>query len=218
MIILVLSALILPWVAKKYFNYEQQIWTARIIAITVAAWTVLYPSIRYYLGDFDRTTDLPIDLCNITGLLLPFLMWQPKKSVHQIFYFWILGGTLQAILTPHLYNGFPNYTFWKYWISHNGLVLFAIYVTVVFQYYPSWKSLFRAFLVAQFVLVFMFVFNYFNGSNYGYVMHKPPTASILDYFGPWPWYIIVSEGIGLLLFAIVLLPVILFTKKEERIQ
>jgi uncharacterized membrane protein YwaF len=37
------------------------------------------------------------------------------------------------------------------------------------------------------------------GSNYLYTQGKLPTPSLLDYLGPWPWYLVWMEVIGVLL-------------------
>lgn len=43
-------------------------------------------------------------------------------------------------------------------------------------------------------------------SNYLFIAHKPETASLIDILGPWPWYILVLEGIGLVLFTLLYVP------------
>ena len=193
---------------------KQKIIINRVIAVLLFIAAFGYVIIRLILGDFDATTDLPLDICNIVAFLMPFLMWNPTRKIHDILYFWILAGTLQAVITPHLYNGFPNFTFIKYWIVHSGLIIYAIFITVAFGFYPTWKSLIKAFIAIQIYMVVLFLINSLLGSNYFYIMHKPPTASLLDYLGPWPWYILVCEGLVLFLFLLVYLPSVPFRKKS----
>ncbi|NNE28988.1 MAG: TIGR02206 family membrane protein, partial [Saprospiraceae bacterium] len=151
--------------------------------------------------------------CNLVALLLPFIMWNPSIRVHEILYFWILAGTFQAIITPHLFNGFPNFIFFKYWIVHAGLVIFAIYSTVVFDLKPTVKSIWRSFFALQFYVLFVLVVNLVIGSNYVYVLGKPPTASALDFLGPWPYYILVVEVLAIILFYILYVPIWLTSGK-----
>ena len=207
LLLMVLFARFLPVFAKKYLNKNQQLWLSRSMAVFISVWVLLYIVIRGWLGDFDYKTDLPLDICNIVGLILPVLMWNPSSRIHEILYFRILGGTIQAIVTPHLFNGFPNFIFFKYWFVHIGLVIYAIYITVVFDIKPEIRSLWRSFLALQVYILIVFFLNMLLGSNYIYVLQKPPTASVLDYFGPWPVYIFVCELIALVLFFLVYLPV-----------
>lgn len=205
----------LPYFAKRFFNPKQQLSVARGMAIIICFWVIAYPSILLWLGDFSYKTDLPFDLCNIMGLFLPFLMWRPSYRVHEILYFWIFAGTLQAVLTPHLFNGFPNFIFIKYWLVHAGLIVFAVYITSVFDLKPTLKSIWRSFLYLQVYIAFMMIVNFILGSNYVYVLHKPPTASILDLLGPWPWYVLVCELGGLLIFFLAWLPLGLTQRKKK---
>jgi hypothetical integral membrane protein (TIGR02206 family) len=196
----------LPFLTKQALDRRQQIWVARGMSLTLSVWVLLYIVIRVGLGDFDRTIDVPLDICNLVALFLPFLMWNPSQKVHEVLYFWILAGTFQAVLTPYLFNGFPNFTFIKYWIVHGGLVVYAVYVTAVLELRPRARGIWKAFLYLQIYAVVVLGLNLLLGSNYVYVLGKPPTASVLDYFGPWPWYLLVVEGLALALFGVVYLP------------
>lgn len=53
---------------------------------------------------------------------------------------------------------------------------------------------------------FVFVVNLLIGSNYLFIAHKPPTASLLDLLPEWPWYILWIEVIGVATGLILYLP------------
>ncbi|MCB0572669.1 MAG: TIGR02206 family membrane protein [Phaeodactylibacter sp.] len=216
LVMLSLTAVIgvlLPLAAHRYWDVRQKLQAARLLALCLALAVLGWTGIRIALGDFDYTADLPLDICNVVALALPLLMWRPKYRVHEILYFWILAGTIQAVITPHLYDGFPHFTFIKYWVVHSGLVIYAVYITVAYRFYPGWKSLWRAFGYLQLYVLSVLILNLLLGSNYVYLLSKPPTASPLDYLGPWPWYLLVAEGLALFLFALMLLP---FAGKLQR--
>jgi hypothetical integral membrane protein (TIGR02206 family) len=44
------------------------------------------------------------------------------------------------------------------------------------------------------------------GSNYLFIAHKPYTPSLLDVLGPWPWYILSAEAVGLAVGLLLYLP------------
>jgi len=206
LILTVVFSIFLPLFAKYYLKPGAQLTIARGMAVLISFWVVFWMVVRLIDGTFDAKTDLPFDLCNLAGLVLPFLMWRPNYRVHEILYFWILAGTLQGVLTPHLVDSFPTFTFFKFWITHSGLVVYTVYICVVFRFYPTRRSILRSFVAIQVYAIGVFIINLIVGSNYAYLLHKPPTASLLDLFGPWPWYILVLEGLSLLLFTILYLP------------
>ena len=65
---------------------------------------------------------------------------------------------------------------------------------------PTIHGLKNAFLALNIFLLVAFISNKFLGSNYFWIMDKPPAGSILDFMGPWPWYIFVAELVALLHF------------------
>ena len=48
--------------------------------------------------------------------------------------------------------------------------------------------------------------NALTGGNYMFLRERPQTASLLDYMGPWPWYILGAGLLALALFALLELP------------
>ena len=46
--------------------------------------------------------------------------------------------------------------------------------------------------------------NQITGSNYGFLSAPPPSPSLVDALGPWPWYILGIEAIALVYFAVLI--------------
>lgn len=178
------------------------------IATTLLCLNITYIAIIIAKGEFDYQIDLPLNFCVILPYFMPYVMYSKNKIMYGIMYFGVLGGTFQGIITPHLDGvGFPSYIYLKFWAEHAGLIILILYATIVYKMRPHWKDYRNAilFLFAYF-LIFLMSFNYFTGSNYGYTMNKPPDGSLLDLFGPWPIYIIVSICIAFPLFFLLYLP------------
>ncbi len=207
-----------PIFAKRHFSQQQHLWISRLMAVLISIWVILYDLILLYLGKFNYRTDLPLDICNLMGLLLPFLTWKLNKRLFPYLYFYVMAGTTQAVFNPHLFNGFPNFIFIKFWIVHGGLIIYILYVAVVWEYRILVKDLWRSFLALQVYLLVMFILNRLIGSNYLYVIEIPPTESvILEYFGPWPYYILVGQLIFLFLSFMVYLPYLKLNRKNKPI-
>ena len=158
------------------------------------------------LGTFKVSEDLPLHMCRLAAFAIPWMLLRRDRTVFGVLYFWVLAGTLQAIVTPDIVKGFPSYEYVRYWILHLGLVMSIIYALVIFRFRISVQDFWWAVLWAQIYLVATLPLNWWLGANYGYTMHKPPVASLADFLGPWPWYILAGEAMMLLLFALLYLP------------
>lgn len=164
-------------------------------------------------GTYTVQEDLPLYMCRLVAWLLPFALILKKWSFIRILYFWVLAGTLQAVLTPDLEESYPDFLFFRYFILHFGLIATMIYTIVVFKIRITWRDFFRAFLFAQVYLVFLMLVNHVLGSNYGYTCQKPPGGSVLDLFGDWPYYLLGAELLLIVLFSLLMIP-FLFIKKQ----
>ena len=90
--------------------------------------------------------------------------------------------------------------------SHCFIIIAAIYMTIIEKMRPTWKSIIRVFAITNIYMVIVFGINTYLGSNYLYVNHKPPTASILDLLPEWPIYLLYMEAIGLITILLLYLP------------
>lgn len=203
---LIVSCIALPWLALELLSPGWRVWLGRGLALglsaTVSGWTVL----QHRSGDWDPRNDLPLDLCNLLALIAPLYTWSPRLAVHEVVYYMVMAGTLQAVLTPHLTAGYGHRTFFKYWIVHAGLIVLVIYESVALSLYPTAIGILTAFAATLGYIAVAIPINRWLGANYGYVSAKPPTASLLDHLGPWPWYIFGALFIGVLLFGLFHLP------------
>jgi hypothetical integral membrane protein (TIGR02206 family) len=165
-------------------------------------------------GTFDILSDLPFFMCDLVAMILPFVLLHQNRKWTGILYFWAMAGTMQALITPDLNDGFPSFHFFRYFIGHAGIVAAVLYTVVVRRIRIGWQDFLNAIIYAQVYLVCVHLINQVLQSNYGYTMQKPPGPSILDMMGPWPWYILSGELLMVVLFLVLLAPFLLM--KEAR--
>jgi uncharacterized membrane protein YwaF len=49
-------------------------------------------------------------------------------------------------------------------------------------------------------------FDFIFKTDYMYLRAKPQNVSLLNYLGPWPWYLVVTEGVAFCVFLLLYLP------------
>ncbi len=164
---------------------------------------VVTDQIMKFLNGYDINEDLPLFLCGLMGLIIPVFTITRKYWMFEILSFWILTGTLQSIITPDINTEFPTFNFIRYWVLHLGLILIVFYAFYVFKMNPTLKSLWKSFGALQIYVASMFLINYILGSNYFYLNKKPEVPTLLDLFGDWPIYLLVTELIILPYFFLI---------------
>jgi hypothetical integral membrane protein (TIGR02206 family) len=157
-------------------------------------------------GTFTIQEELPFHLCRLLAIVFPFVIYFKSRKWFGITYFFTMVGTLQALLTPDLPQAAPHYSYISYWILHGIMIYLPIYCIVVFGFKINKKDFINAIIVGNIYLLFTLFINFFLGSNYFYTSDKPPSASLLDFLGPWPWYIISVEVLTILLFVVAWMP------------
>ncbi len=164
---------------------------------------------------YDVKTDLPLYLCSLIALLIPIFSFYRKYWMFEVLVFWIIAGTMQGVITPDIAIGFPSLDYFRYWIVHLGLLSIIFYTVFVFEMKPRFKSVIKSFFALQLYVVFMVIINFLLDANYFYLNQKPKPASLLDYFGEWPYYIMITELIIIPLFLIIYLGFYLSLERKK---
>jgi len=162
------------------------------------------------IGEWTIQAMLPLWLCSLTVWTMPLLLVFRNKAYYEWVYFMGLIGASQALLTPDLtIYGFPHFRFIEFFTAHGAIIIAIIYMTVVEGFRPTWHSLPRTILITDLYWFFCWIVNTQIGSNYLYTQGKLPTPSLLDYLGPWPWYLLTMQGLGMVLCALLYLPFVI---------
>lgn len=200
--------------AKKSLSRKSQELVLHALAIFISFTVLSFHIYKIRLGNYSLQTDLPLYLCSLLGLIIPVFTFYKRNWMYEILLFWIIAGTSQAIITPDIPIGFPSFEFFRYWIVHLGLVVVILYATLVLNFRPTLKSVFKSILALQVYVIFMVIVNYFLNANYFYLNNKPESASLLDHMGEWPIYIIVGQLVIVPYFLLIYLPFHLTRKKN----
>jgi hypothetical integral membrane protein (TIGR02206 family) len=183
---------------------------AALLLIDEAAWHYW----NYSAGRWTLQTMLPLHLCSVLVFASAYMLVRRSYRIYEFAYLLGIAGAAQALLTPDAGPfGFPHFRAFQVMISHGAIVTAALYMTFVEGFRPHWSSVRRVFIGMNVYMVFVGIVNGALGSNYLFIARKPDTASLMDVLGPWPWYILSLEAVGLALCLLVYLP---FALKDRR--
>ena len=144
---------------------------------------------------------LPMQMCDWGMVVVIVAMWTGSQRWFEVAYFWGIGGTLQAVLTPNLRFGFPDWRFISFFTSHCGIIVSVVFLMLTRRYRPYPMSIVRVWLWSEFYFVVTLITDEMTGFNYGFLRHKPEAFSILSFLSDSrPLYLLQMHGVALLFF------------------
>ena len=177
--------------------------SATLIVNEVGLWGYRMSTVQSFSVFLQRY--LPLHICGVVVFVVVFVLLRRNQTLYEIGYFWGLVGTLNAIITPQLWVDFPHYRFFQYFIAHGGIVVGVLFATWGLRMRPTLKGLLRSFLLANLYMVVIAGVNLLLKSNYMFICEPPDTKSPF-FFAPWPWYILILDGVALVFFFVVYSP------------
>lgn len=215
--ILTIVFIVLMTLLLYFFRHELQ-QHRKIIRLTVG-WTLILSrlSLDVWYVSTDQWTiqsSLPLELCSIASLICGIMLITQNKQLFEVFYFIAIGGAIQAILTPDLNFGFPQYRYIQFFLDHMLLFISPLLMIWLYNYTITRKSLIKSFIVLNIIAGIVFIINGLLSANYMFLRQKPSAASLLDLLGPYPFYILSLELVTLGIFFILYIP-FMFNKRAH---
>lgn len=212
--LIVLAIFVVGGALLVFFGRRQSEAQARLFgkafALTIVA--AFLVALFYKLTQWDIQTSIPLQLCDVAELVAAYALWSQRRWAFSLTYFWGLLLSSQALITPDVGTpklgspDFPHHLFLTFFVLHVLVVWAGIYLTWGRRMSPTWRDYRFAIIVALSWAAFTLILNSIIGTNYGYLNGKPPTASILDFMGPWPVYLLVEVTIIISLWALMTWP------------
>ena len=180
-----------------------------LAALLLGEWVGFY---LVFLGRgwLNLNNGLPLNLCDWAEASLIIALLSENQFAYELGYFWGLGGSLQALLTPDLAYDFPDIRFLIFMADHAGIIASLLYLTLGTRLRPVPASLPRVIAASLVYTVAAGVFDYVLGANYGYLHDKGGHVSLLTLLAPWPWYIGELVLIGFVSVAVYYAPFLVF--------
>lgn len=161
---------------------------------------------RLYTEGVRFPEGLPLNLCDLSLWLTVITLLTLNRWLFDAAWFAGIGGASMAVLTPELWAPFWSYPTMYFFTAHGGVIATLIFLAWSGMARPRPRAILRAMLVLHAWAAFVAAFNLVFHTNYMYLCEKPSTPSLLDYMGPWPWYILSGELVAWALFSLLALP------------
>ena len=163
---------------------------------------------------------LPIGVCMWAVILCSFLLVGKKQLFFDIAYFWLLSGSLFALLTPTplTYTGPTRYRYYQFWLEHTLGYVAIFYMIFVHNMRPTVKSAIRSYiaLVAMAVVAY-WVNSMIPGANYLYMARPEDAPSVLDILPPnFALRVSIMVAVITLMYGLAYLPWYLKDQKDKK--
>ena len=196
--VMVLSAGASVWAARRHPGHWLVSFSRGLGLVILAGWVGEYVG-DAVLGIWTVQYGLPLQLTDAVSAVAVLALWTQAAVLVELAYFWAFTASLQAVLTPDLAQSFPSVFYFTYFTYHVGAVVAASFLVFGCRLYPRSGAVWRVYWVTLGFTFVAGVGDLITGGNYMYLRVKPAHSSLLSLMSPWPWYIVQTAVLGLVM-------------------
>jgi hypothetical integral membrane protein (TIGR02206 family) len=150
-------------------------------------------------GQWSADRALPCYLCDAAAFVAGLALITGDRRLAEVTWFWAIAGTLQGLITPDQVLTFPSYDWLQFYGDHGGVVLAALILVIGRGLHPRPGAIPRVLAVTVGFTIAAAVTDLVTGGNYMYLRQVPGSGSLLSLMGPWPWYIVSTTVLAVIL-------------------
>ncbi len=166
--------------------------------------------------------NLPIGVCGWAAILCSFMLIGKTQSLFDISYFWLLSGSVFALLTPTPLNftGPTRFRYYQFWTEHTMGYIAIFYMIFVQGMRPTVRSAVKSYIALAVMCLLAYGVNrMIPGANYLYMARPEAAPSVLDILPPnFAVRILIMAAVITLMYALAYLPWYLKDKKAKSTQ
>ena len=205
------------WKREGYIRYALAF--ALILSDMTYYWRLTcYPGLSGSLQE-----SLPLTVCGWAAIFCSYMVVGKSKSLFDICYFWLLAGSIFALLTPTPlnYTGFTRFRYYQFWTEHILGYVAIFYMIFVHKMRPTIRSAVKSYIALVVLAVVAYVTNRMigPGANYLFLARPEATPSVLDILPPVFWLrTLIMAAVITTLYGVAYLPWYLRDRKAKRVE
>ena len=195
----VISTVLCIAVAWVYSKSSEKL---KIIIIQAVSYLVIFNEIAFqinmiFYGIWSIETSLPLEMCYISALLIPFYsMNNQSRALKNWFFFAGFCGSLFAFINTNLSEFEQIYISIHYFFAH-GLVIFIALSIIADGYRPTWNDYYDVIKWTTILVLIIIIINILLSSNYMFTFEKPKGINFTLLMPGWPFYFLIMLLVGL---------------------
>ena len=224
-ILLLIGTILLLWRFQEQIRACKHEQTFRYIL----AFALILSDMSYYwrlvgmpsLGP-NPVDHLPITVCGWAVIFCSYMVIGKSQWLFDISYFWLLCGTVFALLTPTVisYTGPTRFRYYQFWLEHTLGYIAIFYMIFIHKMRPTFRSMIRSYAALCVLAGIAYVSNTLigPGANYLFMARPESTPSVLDILPPnFALRLLVMGAVITSLYFLAYLPWYLMDRKAAKV-